>query len=55
MTGYKVIFDMDMKEEITELKANSQMNEKKIQALINILAKEGVISRDDFDNEFDSL
>lgn len=46
---------MDMKEEITELKAGSQMNEKRIKALINILAKEGVISRDDFDKELDSL
>jgi hypothetical protein len=44
-----------MDEDIAEIKAASKMNELKIQALINLLAKEGIISRDDFKKELGAL
>lgn len=46
---------MEEKKEIVELKACSRMNELKIQALVNILVEEGVISKEDFKHEFESL
>ncbi|MBW2997840.1 hypothetical protein KY349_05865 [Candidatus Woesearchaeota archaeon] len=46
---------MEEKEEIVDLKASSRMNELKIEALVNILVKEGVISKEDFKEEFESL
>ena len=46
---------MDEKEEIVDLKACSRMNELKVHALLNILAKEGVISKEDFKQELETL
>lgn len=46
---------MEEKEEIVELKAGLRMSELKIEALLNVLANEGVISKEDFKEEFESL
>jgi hypothetical protein len=43
------------KEKIIELKAASRMNELRIQALLNILAREGVVSKEEFRKELESL
>lgn len=46
---------MDDKEDLIELKAAARMNELRVQALLNVLAKEGVISTDDFEKELERL
>jgi hypothetical protein len=43
------------KEDIAEVRAESKMNEFRVQALLNLLAKEGVVSKDDFNKELESL
>lgn len=51
----RVVLHMTEREDLVELKAGLRMESRRIEALVNILAREGVISRDDFDREFDSL
>ena len=53
--GVKDVMENSIIEDIVGLKAGSRMNDLKIEALVSILAREGVISRDDFEKEFDSL
>jgi hypothetical protein len=43
------------KEDLIEIKADAKMNELRVQALLNILAKEGIVSRKDFEEELESL
>ncbi|MBN1543978.1 hypothetical protein JW898_00785 [Candidatus Woesearchaeota archaeon] len=43
------------KEEIIELKAALRMNEFRIRALVNLLAKEGVLSKEEFEEELRSV
>jgi len=42
-------------EDDIKVKTEIRMDELRIQALVNLLAKEGVISRDDFEQELESL
>ena len=45
---------MENKEEIIELKNQLKLCELKINTLVNILAKEGIISRNGFEDELES-
>jgi hypothetical protein len=45
----------DMKQGLAELRGSMKMNDLKLQALMNILAKEGLISKADVEKELDSL
>ncbi|MBW2972570.1 hypothetical protein KY359_06040 [Candidatus Woesearchaeota archaeon] len=44
-----------MKEELLELEASLRMNELRMEALLNILAKEGVVSKEEFKAELGRL
>lgn len=46
---------MESKEEIIKLKNNIKMCEIKIQTLLDILIKEGIISRTDFEENLESI
>lgn len=41
-------------EDIAELKAKIKLNEKRFEALLELLAREGVVSREEFRQEFES-
>lgn len=46
---------MELKEDVMKNKANNKMNELRIQAIINILSKEGILTVDEVDAELDNL
>ncbi|MFC1741728.1 hypothetical protein ACFL3V_04295 [Nanoarchaeota archaeon] len=42
-------------EDLKEIKTQAKMNDLKLQALLNLLAKEGVISKNEFEQELQNL
>lgn len=41
--------------ELVELKTTMKMNKLRVEALLDLLAKEGVMTRDDFEKKFSEL
>lgn len=46
---------MEVKEEITKNKTKIRMNEIKINALVNLLSKEGIVTSEEFEQEIEEI